>query len=88
MRAAGRATEVDGCGTKPSPTEDQVTLCVAHLSGSAAMDVTLEVYEGDRGAWFKSKPVAVPLPSEVPGSRSAAARSRANTSRNTRAMGG
>ncbi len=61
-----RTTDVDGCGTKPSPTEDQVTLCLAHLTGSAAMDVTLEVYEGDRGAWFKSQPVAVPLPSEVP----------------------
>ena len=61
-----RVTQVDACGTKPNPTEDQVALCVAHLSGSGAMDVTLEVYEGDRGAWFKSKPVATPLPSEVP----------------------
>ena len=58
-----RVTEVDACGTKPAPTEDQVAMCFAHLSGRAPMDVTLEVYEGDRGAWVKSKPTA-PLPSE------------------------
>lgn len=61
-----RTTDVDACGTKPSPTEDQVTLCLGHLTGSAAMDVTLDVYEDDRGAWLKSKPVATPLPSEMP----------------------
>ena len=59
-----RITEVDACGTRPAPTEDQVAMCVAHLSGKAPMDVTLEVYEGDRGAWVKSKP-AVALPSET-----------------------
>jgi len=53
-----RVTEVDACGTKPAPTEDQVVWCFAHLSGRARMDVTLEVYEDDRGAWVKSKPVA------------------------------
>jgi hypothetical protein len=58
-----RITEVDACGTKPAPTEDQVVMCFAHLSGGAVMDVTLEVYEDDRGAWVKSKPTA-PLPSE------------------------
>ena len=60
-----RVTEVDACGTRPAPTEDQVAMCIAHLSGKAAMDVTLEVYEDDRGAWVKSKP-AVALPSETP----------------------
>jgi hypothetical protein len=59
-----RVTEVDACGTKPAPTEDQVAMCVAHLSGSSPMDVTLEVYEDDRGAWVKSEPAA-PLPSET-----------------------
>ena len=58
-----RVTEVDACGTRPAPTEDQVAMCFAHLSGRSPMDVTLEVYEGDRGAWVKSKPTA-PLPSE------------------------
>jgi hypothetical protein len=58
-----RNTEVDACGTQPAPTEDQVTMCVGHLSGRAPMDVTLEVYEDDRGAWVKSKP-AVPQPSD------------------------
>jgi hypothetical protein len=59
-----RVTEVDACGTKPAPTEDQVAMCVAHLSGRAPMNVTLEVYEDDRGAWVKSEP-ATPLPSET-----------------------
>jgi hypothetical protein len=59
-----RVTEVDACGTKPAPTEDQVAMCFAHLSGRAPMDVTLEVYEDDRGAWVKSEP-ATPLPSET-----------------------
>lgn len=60
-----RTTNVDACGTRPNPTEDQVAMCLAHLTGNAAMDVTLEVYEGDRGAWVKIKPVTNPLPSEV-----------------------
>jgi hypothetical protein len=55
-----RTTAVDACGTKPSPTEDQVTMCFAHLDGSAQMHVTLEVYEGDRGAWVKSEPLPAP----------------------------
>jgi hypothetical protein len=59
-----RVTEVDACGTKPAPTEDQVAMCVAHLSGRSPMHVTLEVYEDDRGAWVKSEP-ATPLPSEI-----------------------
>jgi hypothetical protein len=59
-----RVTEVDACGTRPAPTEDQVAMCLAHLSGRAAMAVTLEVYEDDRGAWVKSEP-ATPLPSET-----------------------
>ena len=42
------------CGTKPAPTEDQVAWCTAQLSGQSPMDVTLEVYEDDRGAWIKS----------------------------------
>jgi len=58
-----RVTEVAACGTKPAPTEDQVAMCTAHLSGRAIMNVTLEVYEDDRGAWVKSEPTA-PLPSE------------------------
>jgi hypothetical protein len=44
-----RKTSVDACGTQPSPTEDQVKWCFAHLDGSARMDVTLEIYEDDRG---------------------------------------
>ncbi len=59
-----RVTEVDACGTKPAPTEDQVAMCLAHLSGRSPMNVTLEVYEDDRGAWVKSEP-ATPLPSET-----------------------
>jgi hypothetical protein len=57
-----RITEVDACGTKPAPTEDQVAMCFAHLSGSAVMAVTLEVYEDDRGAWVKSKAIPTPAP--------------------------
>jgi hypothetical protein len=57
-----RVTEVDACGTKPAPTEDQVAMCFAHLSGSAVMAVTLEVYEDDRGAWVKSKAIPTPAP--------------------------
>ena len=52
-----RVTEVMACGTKPAPTEDQVVMCTATLSGRADMDVTLEVYEDDRGVWVKSEPV-------------------------------
>jgi hypothetical protein len=59
-----RVTDVVACGTKPAPTEDQVAWCSAQLSGSSPMQVTLEVYEGDRGAWVKSEPVSPPLPSE------------------------
>jgi hypothetical protein len=57
-----RMTEVNACGTKPAPTEDQVAMCSAHLSGRSVMEVTLEVYEDDRGAWVKSKPVPTPMP--------------------------
>jgi hypothetical protein len=59
-----RVTEVAACGTKPAPTEDQVAMCTAHLSGRTPMIVTLEVYEDDRGAWVKSDP-ALPLASET-----------------------
>jgi hypothetical protein len=52
-----RMTAVDACGTQPNPTEDQVKWCFAHLDGSARMDVTLEIYEDDRGAWVKSEPL-------------------------------
>jgi len=48
-----RKTSVQACGTKPAPTEDQVAMCSATLSGSAQMNVELEVYEGDRGAYIK-----------------------------------
>jgi hypothetical protein len=57
-----RITEVNACGTKPAPTEDQVAMCSAHLSGRSVMEVTLEVYEDDRGAWVKSKPIPAPMP--------------------------
>jgi len=60
-----RVTEVDACGTRPAPTEDQVAMCHAHLSGRTPMDVTLEVYADDRGAWVKSEPAQNLLPSEV-----------------------
>lgn len=48
-----RKTRIDACGTKPAPTEDQVTMCSATLVGSAKMHVELEINEGDRGAWIK-----------------------------------
>ncbi len=48
-----RKTNISACGTKPSPSEDQVAMCSATLVGSARMHVELEVYEGDRGAWIK-----------------------------------
>ena len=48
-----RKTNISACGTKPSPTEDQVAMCSATLVGSARMNVELEVNEGDRGAWIK-----------------------------------
>jgi hypothetical protein len=48
-----RKTQISACGTKPSPTEDQVEMCSATLVGSAQMNVELEVNEGDRGAWIK-----------------------------------
>ena len=48
-----RKTHVSACGTKPAPTEDQVAMCSATLVGSAQMNVELEVYEGDRGAYIK-----------------------------------
>jgi hypothetical protein len=57
-----RITEVNACGTRPAPTEDQVAMCSAHLSGRSVMEVTLEVYEDDRGAWVKSKPIPAPMP--------------------------
>ncbi|HEY8256514.1 MAG TPA: hypothetical protein VIG08_02550 [Gemmatimonadales bacterium] len=55
-----RKTAVNACGTQPNPTEDQVKMCVGHLDGSAQMSVTLEVYEGDRGAYVKSEPLLPP----------------------------
>jgi len=55
-----RKTAVDACGTQPAPTEDQVKWCFAHLDGTAQMNVTLEIYEDDRGAWVKSEPVLGP----------------------------
>jgi hypothetical protein len=55
-----RTTAVDACGTRPNPTPDQVAMCFAHLDGSAKMNVTLEVYEDDRGAWVKSNPLTGP----------------------------
>jgi hypothetical protein len=58
--ALDRKTAVDACGTEPNPTEDQVKMCFAHLDGSARMNVTLEVYEDDRGAWVKSNPLSGP----------------------------
>src|SRR4051812_39453358 len=48
-----RKTHVSACGTKPAPTEDQVAMCSATLVGSARMNVELEVYEGNRGAYIK-----------------------------------
>jgi hypothetical protein len=48
-----RKTHVKACGTMPSPTEDQVTMCFATLVGSARMNVELEVNEGNRGAYIK-----------------------------------
>jgi hypothetical protein len=53
-----RITEVVACGTKPAPTEDQVAMCSATLSGRAVMDATVEVYEDNRGVWVKSEPVS------------------------------
>lgn len=55
-----RKTAVDACGTEPNPTEDQVKMCFAHLDGSVLMNVTLEIYEDDRGAWVKSEPLPGP----------------------------
>ena len=52
-----RVTDVVACGTKPAPTEDQVAMCSATLSGRADMDVTVELYEDNRGVWVKSEPV-------------------------------
>lgn len=34
--------------------------CFAHLDGSVLMNVTIEIYEDDRGAWVKSEPVQAP----------------------------
>jgi hypothetical protein len=48
-----RTTKVSACGTRPAPTEDQVAWCFATLTGSARMNVELEINEGDRGAWIK-----------------------------------
>ncbi len=48
-----RTTEVDACGTRPAPTEDQVAMCFAHLSGTAQMDVEVTVQYDDRGAYIK-----------------------------------
>ena len=52
-----RVTEVDACGTRPAPTVDQVVMCLAHLSGTARMEVTVEVYADDRGAYIKMEPI-------------------------------
>jgi hypothetical protein len=59
-----RVTNVMACGTKPAPTEDQVAWCTAQLTGRSPMDVTLEIYEDDRGAWVKSKPAPPRAPAE------------------------
>ena len=60
QRTLDRTTAVDACGTQPSPTEDQVKWCFAHLDGSARMHVTLEINEDNRGAWLKSEPLPGP----------------------------
>jgi hypothetical protein len=59
-----RTTSVMACGTKPNPTEDQVAWCTAQLTGRSPMDVTLEIYEDDRGAWVKSEPAPPRAPAE------------------------
>jgi hypothetical protein len=52
-----RSTKIDYCLVKPAPTEDQVTYCVARLTGGALMEVTIEVYgDSGRGAWVKADP--------------------------------
>jgi hypothetical protein len=52
-----RVTQVEACGLQPNPTVDQPAWCFARLSGTVTMRVNLEVYEDDRGAWIKSRPV-------------------------------
>lgn len=50
-----RKTTMDYCLVRPAPTEDQVAHCIAHLGGSARMNVEIEVYgEEGRGAWVKA----------------------------------
>ena len=50
-----RKTKMDYCLVKPAPTEDQVDYCLAHLGGTARMNVEIEVYgEEGRGAWVKA----------------------------------
>ena len=50
-----RKTKMDYCLVRPAPTEDQVAHCIAHLGGSARMNVEIEVYgEEGRGAWVKA----------------------------------
>lgn len=54
-----RTTAMDFCQTrgKNSPNDDEVVWCIATLTGTAVMDVEIEVYgEADRGAWVKAEP--------------------------------
>jgi hypothetical protein len=56
-----RRTRLDYCLTLG---RDQLTWCVAKLTGSARMDVELTVYgEADRGAYLKARPSVSPLDS-------------------------
>lgn len=48
-----RESALGACGTKPAPTEDQVAMCTANLTGKARMITELVVYEGDRGAYIQ-----------------------------------
>ncbi len=56
-----RITRLDNCDTKPNPTPDQLTWCVATLTGAATIRVELTVY-GDpgQGAYLKADSAGKP----------------------------
>ena len=65
-----RTTAMDYCQTrgKSSPNDDEQVWCIATLTGSAVMEVEIEVYgESDRGAYVKAEQGTGPAQGAVQG---------------------
>jgi hypothetical protein len=63
-----RSTKMDFCELKRGPAPDMPVHCRATLTGSAFMNVEIEVYgEAGRGAWLKATPGSGPVVDSVSG---------------------